>query len=151
MVERSNMELKLYYNSSDNRCIKKYITNEFLVTGTLRESTSIVNPEITVVSVDTLRYNYCYIPLLRRYYYINNIISVKNGVWKLIMEVDPLMSFKNDILALKVVVSKQASLENGDEYIDDGSLVTDNLMFKTVYNFANGFNNNSEYILITAG
>jgi hypothetical protein len=67
------------------------------------------------------------------------------------MEVDPLMSFKNDILALKVVVSKQSSIDNGDEYIDDGSLVTDNLMFKTVYNFANGFNNNSEYILITAG
>jgi hypothetical protein len=67
------------------------------------------------------------------------------------MEVDPLMSFKNDILALKVVVSKQSSPVNGDEYIDDGSLVTDNLMFKTVYNFANGFNNNSEYILIIAG
>ena len=67
------------------------------------------------------------------------------------MEVDPLMSFKNDILALNVVASKQSSAEHGDEYIDDGSLVTDNLMFKTVYNFPTGFNNNSEYILITAG
>jgi hypothetical protein len=151
MAERGNMEIKLYYNSSDNRCIKKNITNEFSITGTLRESTSIVNPEITVVSSDPLRYNYCYISAFQRYYYINNVVSEKNGVWKLIMEVDPLMSFKNDILALKVVVSKQSSLTNGDEYIDDGSLVTDNLMFKTVYNFANGFNNNSEYILITAG
>lgn len=145
------MQIKLYYNSSDNRCIKKVLTNEFLITGTLRESTSIINPEITVTSSVPLRYNYCYIPSLKRYYYINNIISVKNGIWKLIMEVDPLMSFKNDILALKVVVSKQSSESNGDEYIDDGSLVTDNLMFKTVYNFANGFNGNSEYILITAG
>jgi hypothetical protein len=127
------------------------LANEFSITGTLRESTSIVNPEITVTSVTPLRYNYCYIPSLKRYYYINNVISVKNNLWKLIMEVDPLMSFKNDILALKVVVSKQSSSANGDEYIDDGSLVTDNLMFKTVYNFANGFNNNSDYILITAG
>jgi hypothetical protein len=145
------MEIKLYYNSSDNRCIKKNITNEFSITGTLRESTSIVNPEITIVLPHPVRYNYCYIPSLNRYYYINNVISVKNDVWKLVMEVDPLMSFKNHILALKVVVSKQSSPSNGDEYIDDGSLVTDNLMFKTVYNFANGFNNNSEYILITAG
>ena len=145
------MDIKLYYNTSDNRCIKKVLTNEFTITGTLRESTSVINPEITITSADTLRYNYCYIPTLKRYYYINNIVSVKNGVWKLIMEVDPLMSFKADILALKVVVSKQSSSANGDEYIDDGSLVTDNLMFKTVYNFANGFNNNSEYILITAG
>lgn len=145
------MDIKLYYNSSDNRCIKKVITDEFVLSGTLRESTSIVNPEITVTSANPLRYNYCYIPSLKRYYYINNVISVKNGVWKLVMEVDPLMSFKNDILALNVVASKQSSAEHGDEYIDDGSLVTDNLMFKTVYNFPTGFNNNSEYILITAG
>jgi hypothetical protein len=145
------MEIKLYYNFSDNRCINKSISDEFLITGTLREQASIINPEITVISSVPIRYNYCYIPSLKRYYYINNIVSIKNNVWKLVMDVDPLMSFKRDILALKVVVSKQTSIENGDEYIDDGSLVTDNLMFKTVYNFANGFNNDSEYILITAG
>jgi hypothetical protein len=145
------MQIKLYYNSSDNRCIKKNITDEFTITGALRESTSVINPEITITSSVPLKYNYCYITSLKRYYYINNIISIKNGVWKLVMEVDPLMSFKSDILALKAVVSKQSSISNGDEYIDDGSLVTDNLMFKTVYNFANGFNNDSEYILITAG
>ena len=145
------MEIKLYYNSSDNRCSKKNITDEFSISGTLRETTSVINPEITITSAVPLRYNYCYIPSLKRYYYINDIVSVKNGVWKLTMEVDPLMSFKGDILALKVVVSKQSSPANGDEYIDDGSLVTDNLMFKTVYNFPTGFNNNSEYILITAG
>jgi hypothetical protein len=145
------MDIKLYYNTSDNRCIKKILTDEFTITGTLRESTSIINPEIAVTSADPLRYNYCYIPSLKRYYYVNNITSVRNNVWKLVMEVDPLMSFKNDILALKVVVSKQSSIEHGDEYIDDGSLVTDNIMFKTIYNFPAGFNNDSEYILITAG
>lgn len=145
------MEVKLYYNSSDNRSIKKEISNEHSFSGTLRQETSIINPEITITSLDPLRYNYCYIPVFQRYYYINNIESVRNNVWKLVMQVDPLMSFKKDILSLKAVVSKQSSADNGDEYIDDGSLVTDNLMFKTVYNFANGFNSNSEYILITAG
>ena len=61
------------------------------------------------------------------------------------------MSFRSDIFALKVVVDKQSNESNGDEYIDDSSLVTDNLMFNTVYNFPDGFNNNGEYILITAG
>ena len=145
------MEIKLYYNSSDNRCVKKSILNEFSITGTLREKTNVIKPEITIVSSDVLRYNYCYIPAFKRYYYINNIESIKNGVWKLLMEVDPLMSFKGDILSLKVVVSKQSNESNGDEYIDDGSLVTDNLMFKNVYNFPEGFNNIGEYILITAG
>ncbi len=41
--------------------------------------------------------------------------------------------------------------ENGKEYIDDGYLVSENVMFKTVYNFPAGFNDTGEYILITAG
>lgn len=145
------MDIKLYYNSSDNRCISKKLQNEKIITGTLREETSIINPIIIVNNESPIRYNYVYIPEFRRYYYINNVESVRNNIWKLYLQVDPLMSFKGDILALKVVVEKQSLLENGDEYIDDGSLVSENLMFKTIYNFSNGFNNTSEYILITAG
>ena len=37
------------------------------------------------------------------------------------------------------------------EYIDDSSLVTDNVMFTTVYNYPDGFNDTPELILITAG
>lgn len=145
------MDIKLYYNSSDNRCINKVLELELSISGTLRDETSIINPIINIKNAEPLRYNYAYIPLFKRYYYINNIESVRNGLWKLYLNVDPLMSFKVDILALKVVINKQALASNGDEYIDDGSLITDNLMFKTVYNFTNGFNNTGEYILITAG
>lgn len=145
------MNIKLYYNSSDNRCINKTLELEFSIDGTLREETSIISPIINIKNIEPLRYNYAYIPQFKRYYYINNIESVRNGIWRLYLDVDPLMSFKADILALKVVVNKQSLAVNGDEYIDDGSLVTDNLMFKTVYNFTNGFNNTGEYILITAG
>ena len=62
-----------------------------------------------------------------------------------------LMSFKNDIGLLQVIVDKQTQFDNGDEYIDDGSLVTNANMFNRVYNFSAGFNESPEYILITAG
>ena len=145
------MDIKLFYNSSDNRCIKKTLQGEFNITGTLRDEASIISPTIVIQIAESIRFNYAYIPAFKRYYYINNVESVRTGVWKVYMEVDPLMSFKTDILALKVVAAKQSLITNGDEYIDDGSLVTDNLIFKNVYNFANGFNDNGEYILITAG
>ena len=61
------------------------------------------------------------------------------------------MSFKGHILQLPAVVDKQSMPENGDEYIDDSSLVTDNVMFTTVYNYPDGFNDTPELILITAG
>ena len=145
------MEVKLCYNSSDNRCINKNIIDGEVISGTLRTSTSIISPVITFESNSPLRYNYAYIGEFRRYYYIKNVTSARNNLWEVQFEIDPLMSFKADICALKVVVDKQSNESNGDEYIDDSSLVTDNLMFNTVYNFPDGFNNNGEYILITAG
>jgi hypothetical protein len=145
------MNIKLYYNTSDNRYINKTLLSELSITGTLKDETSLLNPIIVIKSDTVLRYNYAYIPEFKRYYYVTNIESVRIGLWRLYLQVDPLMSFKGDILSLKVVVNKQSEKSNGDEYIDDGSLVTDNLIFKNVYNFPQGFNNTGEYILITAG
>lgn len=145
------MELKLYNNSSDNRNIKKVLTEEYKIQGVLKDETSLIKPSIIIESATPLRFNYAYISDFKRYYYINNIESVRKNLWKLDMEVDPLMSFKLDILALNVVVNKQSLKGNGDEYIDDGSLVTDNVMFKNIYTFSNGFNSEGQYILITAG
>ena len=145
------MELNLYYNTSDNRTINKTLTPGLTISGNLREESSIIKPIITIQSDNVIRENYLYIPEYQRYYYITGKESVRTGIWRIHMEVDPLMSFKRDILALSVVVSKQSAITNGDEYIDDGSLVTDNQLFKTVYKFADGFNDNAQYILITAG
>lgn len=145
------MDIELYYNISDNRCVKKILQDKDTLTGTLREEASILKPVITVKVEEVPRQNYAYIPAFNRYYFINNKEVVRTGMWRLHLGVDPLMSFKADILALKVVVSKQSEIDNGDEYIDDGSLVADNVMFKDIYNFPTGFNNTGEYILITAG
>ena len=65
--------------------------------------------------------------------------------------VDVLMSFRGDITNFDVVAVKQSSKLNSDEYIDDGSLVTNSKTFDRIFNFPNGFNDNGQYILITAG
>ena len=145
------MEIRLYYNTSDNRTIRKKLINEYSISGKLRESCDLINPVLTIQQYNVIRYNYAYIPDFHRYYFINKVTSINRNLWRIELEVDPLMSFKGDILALQVVVDKQSSDYIGDEYIDDGSLVADNYTFKSVYNFNKGFNDHGEYILITAG
>ena len=145
------MDIKLYYNTSDNKTIKKNIINEFSLTGTLRDSCSLIEPVINIESSNVLRFNYAYIPDFQRYYFVKEIINLRKNIWTLELEVDPLMSFKGDILVLQVVVDKQSSDSIGDEYIDDGSLVADNNTFTSIYNLSKGFNDHGEYILITAG
>ena len=145
------MDIKLYYNTSDNKTIRKNLINEFSLTGTLRDSCSLIEPVINIESSNVLRFNYAYIPDFQRYYFVKEIINLRKNIWTLELEVDPLMSFKGDILALQVVVDKQSSDSVGDEYIDDGSLVADNNTFTSIYNLSKGFNDHGEYILITAG
>lgn len=147
------MDVKFYYNASDDRVINKSLlelgNNIFI--GVPRDEISVMNPVIRFESDEILRYNYAYIPELQRYYSIVDRTAYRQGVWDITFAVDVLMSFRSDISNLYVVVDKQSMVSNGDEYIDDGSLVSENVMFQSVYEFPAGFNDTGEYILITAG
>lgn len=145
------MDVVFYYNQSDDRQINKILDPGETFVGSLRDEVSIMNPVVRFDTDSVLRYNYCYIPDFQRYYAITNVVAYREGLFDVSMDVDVLMSFRNHILKLPCVVDKQTDAVNGDEYIDDSSLVTDNVMYSTVYNFPNGFNDTPEFILITAG
>lgn len=145
------MEVVFYYNLSDARCINKELVEGETFIGQMRDEVSIMNPIIRFDTDQIMRYNYAYIPELQRYYSIDDITVFRQGVTDVTMSVDVLMSFRRDILNTIAVVDKQAMPENGDEYIDDGSLVTDNVMFTTIIEYDGGFNSTPEYVLIVAG
>lgn len=145
------MRVIFYYNQSDDRVINKNIITGQTFEGVPRNEVSIMSPVVRFDNHDVLRYNYAYIPELERYYSIVDKVAYREGLWDVSFQVDVLMSFRNDIVNLNVVADKATDDFNGNTYIDDGSMVTENVMFKTVYNFLNGFNDTGEYILITAG
>lgn len=145
------MEVIFYYNLSDDRAINKSLAGAESFEGIVRDEVNVMSPVIRFENDGVLRYNYAYIPELQRYYSIKERVCYRQGIWDVYFDVDVLMSFRNDILNLDAVVDKQAATTIGNEYIDDGSLVSENVMFQTVYDFPNGFNDTGEYILITAG
>lgn len=145
------MEVRFFYNKSDSRVINKNLVVGEIFEGQMRDECDVMSPIILFEKKNVLRYNYAYIPSLQRYYSIVNRNALRDGLWEVQFAVDVLMSFRNDIINLNVIVDKQAMRKNGNEYIDDGSLVAENVMFQTIYNFPEGFNENPELILITAG
>ena len=149
------MEVQFMYNYSDARVINKVLATDGdgvgVFEGQARDAINIMAPTIVFDTNAVLRYNYAYIPELQRYYSVNSITATYDNLYAVSFEVDVLMSFRNHILQLPVIVDKQSMPENGDEYIDDSSLIADNVMFTTVYNYPNGFNDTPEFILITAG
>ena len=145
------MQVKFYNNYSDARVINKKIEPGATFSGQARDAVNIMAPVVRFDTNQIMRYNYAYIPELQRYYEIDSIIATYDNLYDVQFTVDVLMSFRNHILQLPVIVDKQSMSENGDEYIDDGSLIADNIMFTTVYNYPDGFNDTPEFILITAG
>ena len=62
--------------------------------------------------------NYVYIPDFNRYYFINDITSVRQNLWRLSLHVDVLMSYKKEIKNTKAFISRNEFIYN-DKLVDD--------------------------------
>lgn len=143
------MTITLYKNESEKNKINKTLTTVATLTGTLRDSSSIINPEIVIEYDNPTGFNYCFIDAFNRYYFVTNITVINNKLLKLSLKVDVLESFKASILAQNIIIDKSTS--NVDEYLPDDNLVV-NVKTKTdIVNFPSGLLESGEFILITAG
>ena len=144
------MQIEFYKNSSEKNKIGKFLSSVLTLNGNLRDECSITSPSILVEATSLVDYNYCYIPEFKRYYFISDITSVRNNLWRVSLKCDVLESFKKDILNLSCIVDKQQN-QNYSNNIDDGSYINRADSFVEIANYQNGFNSSGEFILITAG
>lgn len=88
------MNVYLFSISDDPRQIIKSIPDVLPapVTGSPRGEIAVERPVILIDST-VQDVNYAYIPLFNRYYYIDEIIQVRNNLSQLVMTVDVLMTY----------------------------------------------------------
>lgn len=95
------MNIALYQNNSDYRCVNKELSNEKSVEGVyLLETTDIVTPSFIILRTDDTLfsvYNYVSVPSFNRFYFIKGVKLLDTERVQLDCEVDVLMSFKKDI------------------------------------------------------
>lgn len=144
------MQIILCKNHSEPNKINKTITDHLTISGTLRDETSVTNPEILLEISNPVPYNYMYIPEFNRYYFISDMISVKNNLWRLSAKVDVLESFKNNILASSAIIS-DTQVTALDKYMSGDVWKSKVKETTNIINFPNGLLENGEFILITAG
>ena len=149
------MQINLFTCTAERNRVDKtnYMSNRFVLEGAFRAATSALNLEIDIQKTNplTYNYNYMYIEEFGRYYFIDEIISVRTNIWTIKATVDVLMSFKNDILSSDVILDKVEDETAANLYLDDGSFVMDSRKYNEVKEFPNGLNENGSYILICAG
>lgn len=144
-------EIRLYKYLGESNRVDKLNHMDGLplsIFGTLKEGCSIIQPSLmidnssvsgllgvqltdgTLVEGVALRqsgspimdYNYCYIESFKRYYFITNIVSVSNKLWRIDMECDVLVSFWNDL-----ITKSNPAFISRQEFIYDKYLVDDKL------------------------
>lgn len=107
-------------NNSENNRVTKDVTDIATISGVLRNETSIIDPIILIEGdlTDYVNCNYCTISTFGRSYFINNIRSVRNGLFEIHCHVDVLSSFATEIKANKAIVNRQENEWN--LYLNDG-------------------------------
>lgn len=143
--------ISLFKTASENNRVVKVLTDEKQLSGELRNQTSVLNPSIRIESADNIStYNYAYISEFGRYYYITDIVSVRTNCWVVSLRCDVLMSYKDEIQGLNVILNntQETGLSN---YLSSPNWVS---MVKTktdIKVFPLGLSEQGEFILITAG
>ena len=144
------MNITLCVNNSEQNKLGKSLSNLNVFSGSLKDETSVTNPVIMMELENPTGFNYAYIPEFGRYYFIDDMVSVRTGLWKISMKVDVLESFKNSIRGITVILSD--STNTGKEEYLPGKVWKSKVKELTdIVNFPSGLSNNGEFILITAG
>ena len=148
-----SLTASLKVNSSPVEKIGKTLSDGLDFNVTLKEDTSILRPVLILASTaqaPITGYNYMYISDFGRYYFIDDVKSVRNNVWEVSAHVDVLETYKDAILANSAVIKRQQSLYN--LYLDDPEFKTYTTQRVQCKRFpANAFNKTLTYILITNG
>lgn len=79
-----------------------------------KQPCSMVNPTITLQTSNPTAFNYCYIDIFSRYYFVQDWTSVHNGIWEASLKVDALASWKTNIGSSSEYVLRAASDFNED-------------------------------------
>lgn len=141
------MIINLYNNESPPNKISKQITLILALEGTLRNESNIVNPVIRIYAPTLPNFNYARIPAFNRYYYLQDVESVRADIWDIKLASDPLMSF--DLTDVSGVLVEGRN--GGSDYLEHRHFVRTVKSKTNIINFPNGLLDSGEYILITAG
>ena len=118
----------LYQLNCDDKVVGKGATGLLTaydnVYGKLREETNILNPSILFEYDVYPEFNYVYIPKFKRYYFVTNIVCVRNNIYRVELKVDVLYSYETDLRTQSAFVLRQ-------ENTYDASIFDDRLPTKT--------------------
>lgn len=131
------MKATFYVSSAEKNKLDKtaYLSNALEIEILLKENCGMLKP-VLIISANVTNKNYVYIPLFSRYYFITSVTRLDNNRLEVSCVVDVLMSFKEDILKLKVIATRSSNRYN--QYLVDKAIAIENDYFPIVRRISDG-------------
>lgn len=147
------IEVKFFKNASQHNVLNKSIT---LVLTTQCDFTGELSIERPFIIADydesLLSCNYAYIDVFKRYYHFSEAAKIENGFIKIQLEIDVLMSFKEDILNADITALRSTNKPNF--YLSDSKVLFSNNTNIQTFRFPKSFetgNSGVKYVLKVGG
>lgn len=148
----------LYNNEPMNKITKnpEQLNPPLILSGTLRDESSIVDPVVLVECANPISANYAYIEAFRRYYYITDIAVYRSyeddrgnihNLWRITMHTDVLKTFSNGILGSPCVVAKSTNKFN--LYLNDSNYKCFAYEYVSTQRFPGGFDTENPSFVLT--
>lgn len=146
-----SFSIELGTNSSENNKLTKSVNYSQTLTGSLKNESDIVNPEIFVEGLSDIKdLNYMRINEFGRCYFIDDITIVRDGLYRIKARCDVLSSFASQIRSNTAIIKKQESYYN--LYLDDGTFKSYQDPNYTILKFSGTpFGNTNSFVLAVAG
>ena len=153
------MVLKLFKTKSAPNVVSKSLSEVVAFDEVIfKEDTSLLNPTVIINGVsnsssytieDIGKCNYFSIPKVDRYYFITDIVMLQGGRVAISGKVDPLMSFKTDILASTQLIVRQEKKTNN--YLIDTDIPLSSKKQIIEHEFGDSISDSGYYILAVNG
>lgn len=128
------MNINFYNNLSKKNVVNKSLSEILLTLSIIikKDNFNISSPTLFIttdsdIDLDSIG-NYCYIPDVNRYYFIDSVEMVNNIIMKLQLDTDYLKTFKTDILQGSGLVKASKNVNNFSSDYD----VLDTVQEKTI-------------------
>lgn len=123
------------------------------IEGVFKDEPSVVNPVVLIKStINPRTFNYAKIAEFGRYYFIDGVRAVRNGLWEITLVCDVRMSYATSIKSCKTIGERSTS--KGNSFLHD-ELFTFSTKpkheYRTLGSFSWNGNAAGNFILVTAG
>lgn len=140
-------DIIFYKYSGERNRLKKELPTGTTIPCNFNMEYGLINPIIKLVYGSDFDFNYCYIPNLKRYYFIDSVEIKRNTYWYLKLSLDVLMTYQTEILNLYGTVTSSKKYN----YLMGGNIPVSAKTELKTYEFKDVFDHDGTYVLITAG